>query len=129
MAQAGRRWQRSLFPWLREWGLQQCTADNCVFHLSRVVDTPDGPRTDTLILGCYVDDLFILYNSDDEFSLYHKFVADLQRRWDVDDEGEVTDLLNIEISREGSSVVLRQRAYIEKLTASWFPDGPPAHVP
>ena len=26
-------------------------------------------------------------------------------------------------------MVLRQRAYIEKLTASWFPDGPPAHVP
>ena len=129
MAQAGRRWQRSLFPWLREWGLRQCTSDECVFHLTREVNTPNGVRTDTLILGCYVDDLFILYNSDDEHSLYNRFVADLQRRWDVDDEGEVTDLLNIEISREGTGVVLRQRAYIEKLAAAWFPDGPPAHVP
>eukprot|EP00965_Chrysotila_dentata_P024096 798626-Pleurochrysis_carterae.AAC.1 len=31
MAQAGRRWQRSLFPWLLQWGFTQCTTDPCVF--------------------------------------------------------------------------------------------------
>ena len=44
------------------------------------------------------------------------------------DEGEVTDLLNIEISRQGASVTLRQTAYIDKLTKEWFPHGAPAHV-
>eukprot|EP00965_Chrysotila_dentata_P096421 3186535-Pleurochrysis_carterae.AAC.1 len=29
MAQAGRRWQRSLFPWLRDWGFRQCESDPC----------------------------------------------------------------------------------------------------
>ena len=128
MAQAGRRWQRSLFPWFKQWGLRQCDADNCVFQLSAEVDTPTGKRRDTLLVGCYVDDLFVLYNSSDEHSLYARFVRDLQARWDVDDEGEVTDLLNIEISRTDSAVTLRQTAYIEKLAAAWFDDGPPAHM-
>ena len=76
MAQAGRRWQRTLFPWLKEWGLKSCDSDTCVFFLKRLVDTPDGPREDTLIVGCYVDDLFILYNSSDKYSLYHHFTRD-----------------------------------------------------
>ena len=128
MAQAGRRWQRSLFPWLKEWGLKQCESDDCVFHLTADVDTPTGKRRDTLIIGCYVDDLFILYSSNDAHSLYARFIADLQARWDVEDEGPVADLLNIEIAREGDSVLLRQTTYIEKLASAWFPDGPPAHM-
>jgi len=47
----------------------------------------------------------------------------------VEDEGEVTDLLNIEISRQGAPITLRQTAYINKLTKEWFPHaGAPAHV-
>ena len=32
------------------------------------------------------------------------------------------------VTREGPAVVLRQRQYIEGLAASWFPQGPPAHI-
>eukprot|EP00965_Chrysotila_dentata_P059443 1972502-Pleurochrysis_carterae.AAC.1 len=52
MAQAGRRWQRSLFPWLREWGFKQCESDPCVFVAEELVD---GSRQ-RVVLGCYVDD-------------------------------------------------------------------------
>ena len=45
----------------------------------------------------------------------------------MEDEGEVTDLLNIEISRQGTSVSLRQTGYITKLTKEWFPHGTPAN--
>ena len=128
MAQAGRRWQRALFPWLTSWGLKACEADPCVFHLKREVDTPKGKRLDTLIVGCYVDDLFILYNHDDEYSLYHQFTTDLSKRWEVDDEGEVADLLNIEIVRGEHHVLLRQTSYIEKLAAAWLANGPPSHI-
>ena len=128
MAQAGRRWQRTLFPWLKEWGLEVCASDSCVFKLHRTVDTPNGPRDDVLLVGCYVDDLFILYNHDDEYSLYHKFTKDLQARWSVDDEGEVSDLLNVEISHEADGVLLRQTSYIEKLTSEWMPNGVPANI-
>ena len=123
MAQAGRRWQRSLFPWLVEWGLTACDADSCVFHLHREVQTPAGPRKEIFLVGCYVDDLFVLYSHDDEHSLYHQFTKSLQDRWDVDDEGPVSDLLNIEIQRDGAKVVLKQTAYIEKMTREWLPDG------
>ena len=128
MAQAGRRWQRTLFPWLKEWGLEACPSDSCVFKLHRTVQTPSGPRKDVLLLGCYVDDLFILYNNDDEYSLYHKFTKDLQARWSVDDEGDVSDLLNVEISRDSAGVLLKQSSYIEKLTSEWMPNGVPANI-
>ena len=128
MAQAGRRWQRTLFPWLKEWGLKACDADSCVFVLRKEVQTNKGPRMDTLIVGCYVDDLFILYNSDDEFSLYSSFTKDLQARWSVDDEGDVSDLLNVEIHRVDGGVELRQTSYIEKLVSEWFPDGAPTWI-
>ena len=123
MAQAGRRWQRSLYPWLVSWGFVQCHSDPCVFTCSRSVDTPDGPRNERLILGCYVDDLFTLYSHDDEHSLYHKFSRDLAAKWDVEDEGEISDLLGVEITREGSCVTLRQTAYIDRLVSEHLPSG------
>ena len=97
-----------------------------MFTLRREVVTPSGPRQDVVIIGCYVDDLFIIYNSDDEHSLYKQFTIDLSRRWDVDDEGEVSDLLNVEISRSDKGVTLRQTAYIEKLASTWLPEGVPS---
>ena len=74
------------------------------------------------------DDLFVLYLQDNADSLYASFTRELTRRWEVEDEGEVTDLLNIEISRQGAIVTLRQTTYINKLTKEWFPHGAPAHV-
>jgi len=50
MAQAGRRWQRSIFPWLLEWGkdygyqMKQSQYDTCVFSCTHRTDTPRGPR-------------------------------------------------------------------------------------
>ena len=128
MAQAGRRWQRTLFPWLVSWGLKACASDPCVFVCKQTVQTPQGPREDTLLVGCYVDDLFILYNSSDEYSLYRRFTDDLKQRWSVDDEGEVSDLLSVEMCRVDGGVELRQTSYIEKLVKDWLPDGIPATI-
>ena len=128
MAQAGRRWQRSLFPWLKEYGFTQCHADSCVFELTRTQSTPTGPREEKLILGCYVDDLSILYEFDDSNSLYHDFTSALSKRWDVEDEGDLTDLLGIEFTRDAGSICLGQKAYFNKLAADFFPDGVPSHM-
>ena len=128
MAQAGRRWQRSLFPWLLSFGFVQCHGDSCVFTLTRTMQTPDGPRDETIHLGCYVDDLSVLYENDDEHSLYHSFVSALTERWKVEDEGDLTDLLGVEFTRDGKSICLSQTAYIEKLAADFFPDGVPAEI-
>ena len=56
------------------------------------------------------------------------FTRDLQARWSVDDEGDVSDLLNVEIVRSDGGVELRQTGYIEKLVKEWLPDGVPAHL-
>ena len=64
MAQAGRRWQRALFPWLRGWRggtLQQSSSDPCVFFWSGYIEDPrtGGKRFERLYVGCYVDDLWV----------------------------------------------------------------------
>jgi hypothetical protein len=85
------------------------------------VETPHGKRRKLLLIGCYVDDLVVISSHNDEYFLYHCFTTDMSKRWDVEDEGEVTDLLSVEISREDDHVVLRQSSYIAKLLAMYAP--------
>eukprot|EP00965_Chrysotila_dentata_P033398 1111606-Pleurochrysis_carterae.AAC.1 len=74
MAQAGRRWQRTLFPWLIEYGFTQCSSDPCVFTMRGFAPG------DELILGCYVDELFVLHRDDAPNSQYAKFTEALASR-------------------------------------------------
>ena len=92
------------------------------------METPSGPREETLHLGCYVDDLAILYEFDDEHSLYRDFVDKLTTRWRVEDEGDLTDLLGVEFHRDNQSICLRQKAYIEELAGEFFPNGVPSKM-
>jgi hypothetical protein len=87
--------------------------------------TPSGPREEELIVGVYVDDLQMAYKFDDEHSLYASFVKKLTDRWNVDDEGDVADLLGVEFERDGKDVILTQKAYIERLMSEYSPDGVP----
>ena len=126
MSQAGRRWQRTLFPWLLAHGFTQHDADPCVFSILRDTTAPDGStRSEKLVIGCYVDDLFAAYSHDDEHSLYHSFITALQASWDVEDEGPISDLLNVEIERTDNCVSLRQTSYITRMAEMHFPDGVP----
>ena len=68
MAQAGRRWQRTLFPWLKELGFTQTHSDQSVFTLERTMQTPNGPRRERIHVSVYVDDLAMVYREDDEHS-------------------------------------------------------------
>lgn len=123
MAQAGRRWQRSLFPWLAEQGCKQLDSDPSVFTLRRTMDTPSGPRDEIIHLGVYVDDLCVVYEHDDASSLYHQFTLALQERWKVEDEGEIVDLLGIEfVFGDDGTITLKQSTYIEKLFLNYITD-------
>eukprot|EP00965_Chrysotila_dentata_P255046 6212081-Pleurochrysis_carterae.AAC.5 len=118
MAQAGRRWRLTLFPWLEAQGFKQSSTDTCIFSKAR--------GDDKLVVGCYVDDLFVLYSSDAAGSLYDEFSVALVDRWRVEEEGEVSDLLNVDITVEGNDVVLRQSSYIKQLLATHAPAGVPS---
>ena len=73
-----------------------------------------------------MDDLFVLHSGDHKGSLYRQFTKALTERWNVEDEGEISDLLNVEISRAGDCVYLRQTAYIDSLVETFAPDGVPS---
>ena len=133
MAQAGRRWQRSLYPWMEEWQADcakftRLFSDTNVFMCKHEVDTPTGKRSEVLIVGVYVDDQFVLYSHDDEHSLYSKYTTALKARWQVEDEGEVSDLLGVDISAADGHVELTQASYIVRLADTWFPEGVPATI-
>eukprot|EP00965_Chrysotila_dentata_P250520 6209498-Pleurochrysis_carterae.AAC.1 len=119
MAQAGRRWQRSLFPWLQEWGFTQCVSDPCVFTCTKTID---GAQQ-SIVIGCYVDDLFVLYSDDSANSLYASFTTALSTRWNVEDEGPVSDLLNVDITMDADCVLLKQEKYIAQLVDTYLPEG------
>ena len=121
MAQAGRRWQRSLFPWLTDLGFRAVEGEPCVFECEREMSTPSGPRLERLLLGVYVDDIAAVYSHDDEHSLYQHFVSSLSRDWQAEDEGELSDLLGVEFNREKDKVIsLSQPAYITKMAEAYF---------
>ena len=46
-------------------------------------------------------------------------------RWDVEDEGTVSDLLNVDITVDKHQITLSQCKYIEKLVETYLPDGVP----
>eukprot|EP00965_Chrysotila_dentata_P000538 17367-Pleurochrysis_carterae.AAC.1 len=121
MAQAGRRWQRSLFPWLLDFEFTQCNSDPCIFTLTKRIDG----TLQRLVLGCYVDDLFTLYTHDGPASLYAEFVDVLTARWNMEDEGPVSDLLNVDIAITDASVILKQEKYIAHLVSTYLPEGVP----
>ena len=121
LAQAGRRWQRSIFPWLLDFGFKQSEFDPCVFHVRQHKHAPK----DLILLGCYVDDLLICTNNTSKDSLFCHFVSSLRERWEIDDEGEAVDLLNVHFARSEKGIMLHQRPYIESMVARYVPEGIP----
>ena len=49
----------------------------------------------------------------------------MQKRWDVEDEGEVSDLLSVEITKSDGHISLTQGSCIDKLMNNYAPDGVP----
>ena len=169
--QAGRRFQRSIFPWLRGKCMRQLDeADSSVWvydpdHkptnpelsasegpnapvLTSVRDAPDTTSPDVLealatyhssregkerlVCGVYVDNLQLIHSASpgDPSSKIHSFLNDLQTDWDVEDEGEMVDLLGIQIRRhDDGSITLHQEKYVNQLVKEFLPEGVPKGVP
>ena len=117
LAQAGRRWQRSIFPWLIKFGFKQSEFDPCIFFIVL--------NDQLLLIGCYVDDLLICTSHTDEGSVFKRLVNSLKQDWEIDDEGEAVDLLNVHFTKTDSGVLLHQRPYIESMVNKYIPDGVP----
>ena len=124
--QAGRRLQRLLFEWIKEYGfVQHDDSDPCIFTLP----TSDG---EVLTLGLYVDNLQLVHSVTLDAKgrgpsgcAYNAFMDALASRWDITDEGPMEDLLGIEVQYNADgSIKLHQQKYIEKIVSRFLPDGP-----
>eukprot|EP00965_Chrysotila_dentata_P068514 2264821-Pleurochrysis_carterae.AAC.3 len=111
-----------IVPMARRMEFTQSHSDPCVFVCRKTI----YGSIQTLIFGCYVDDLFVLYADDSPDSLYTSFTTDLSARWNVEDENPVSDLLNIDITTDADCVILKQERYIRQLTDTYLPEGVPA---
>lgn len=97
LVQAGRRFQRTLFPWLETFGFVPTAVDPCVFVYT------DTDTTETIYVGTYVDDLCVAHTPDGmAFQNFHRaFFA----RWEAEDEGEMRDLLNTHLRRDSDGSI------------------------
>ena len=85
-----------------------------------------------LVLCVYVDNLQIVHSSriDDMDSKVHTFMKAIQAEWDVEDEGQMDDLLGIEIKyNPDGSITLHQQTALEKVVAEFLPKGINGNTP
>ena len=106
LKQSGRKWGHLCADTLIEHGFEQCKAGPCVFR--KVVD-----GAVVMIVGVYVDDLFIGGSEEDCESL----LASLNKKFPTNDLGECTwyDGCGIERDVELGAIKLSQEAYAESL--------------
>jgi len=118
LRQSGRQWYIELDQSLRSAGLTLINADPCVF-----IDSVDQ-MTFVLI---YVDDILVVSNNRDrEKQIKEK----LSKSFKIKNLGEARHCLGFEISREGSSEHLSQKAYVlEILSRFRMQDSKPVSSP
>ena len=119
LVQAGRRFQRTLFPWIVAQGFEQSSTDPCVFVWK---------GDEHLYVGVYVDDIMVVH-SDGEAPAFHEFKRAFFARWQAEDEGEMADLLNVHIRRGDGCITLHQEPYIRGMVRRFAPDGFPSDLP
>ena len=112
LKQAGREWGVLFASFLISWGFIRSSIDTCLFTYAK-----SGL---TLWMLVYVDDCIIVDNDE---SLRARFVADLSRRFPVDDRGELTWMLGLAVQRDRSARVLTlsQELYIKDLVERYAP--------
>ena len=71
----------------------------------------------------------VLHGDDSPGSTYDDFRNKFFNKWEAEDEGHMTDLLNVQIQRnDDGSITLHQSPYIDKMIERFFPDGPPTSL-
>ena len=112
LKQAGREWGALFASFLISWGFTRSTIDTCLFTYAK----------SGLILWMlvYVDDCIIVDNHE---PLRARFVADLSKRFPVDDRGELTWMLGLAVHRDRSAreLTLSQELYIKDLVERYAP--------
>ena len=112
LKQAGREWGVLFASFLVSWGFTRSSIDTCLFTYAK-----SGL---VLWMLVYVDDCIIVDNDE---SLRARFVADLSKRFPVDDRGELAWMLGLAVRRDrpARELVLSQELYIKDLVERYAP--------
>ena len=109
MKQAGRNWYFRLRQWLVDYGFAPSTADPCVFHMKTAVGF--------ITLGLYVDDMVIAHTDAEARDL---FVSKMKADFDFTDQGQLTDVLGLQVSQDTDSITITHENYINKLAETFL---------
>jgi hypothetical protein len=107
LKQAGRAWHQTIDPALQALGLTPLATDYCVY-------VHHGQQGEMLILGLYVDDLFLFTPST---ALLDRFKAQLSQQFRMEDLGELSLMLGMRVVRDRAArtLTISQGSYVEKL--------------
>jgi hypothetical protein len=106
--QAGRIWYQYLVDGLLEIGFTWSNVDECVFYYNNSV------------LLVYVDDSILMGPDDNELAY---LLQELQKRFKVQQEGDLCDYLGIEIKKEDGGITLMQPQLFESILKDLKLDG------
>jgi Reverse transcriptase (RNA-dependent DNA polymerase) len=102
---AGQTWNQYLVKGLIELGFEQSTADECVFF-----------RGSTIFM-VYVDDGVLI---DPDGSNIEEALLDMKSRFDVQDEGDLSDYLGVQVCKHpDGSIEFTQLQQIDSIRTSW----------
>jgi hypothetical protein len=104
----------TLEAWLLAYGFKPIGADGVIFKLTR--------GRETILLSLYVDDGLCATNSN---SLYTQFLSDLQTKFNLSDQGDLSWYLGVSIDHNMARGVttLSQELYIETLLKRFNMEG------
>jgi len=110
LKQAGRAWWLLLTSFLKEWGFTQSSVDVCLYTFQE--------GSSILWLLVWVDDTIIV---DNDPALREKFVADLGRRFPIEDKRELSWILGMKVTRDRThrTLSMSQELYVRDLVARY----------
>ena len=108
--QSGRLWSETLSEFLVGWGFQRSHIDVCLYTYCK--------GSSILWLCWYVDDAVL---ADNDSQLRDRFVADLHKRFPIDDRGELEWVLGISVTRDRTtrSLTLSQKLYVADIVTRY----------
>ena len=109
LKQAGREWNKELNRHLTEMGFTQLKSDACIY---KYTETNESGKTETCILGVYVDDCPYMATSEE---LRLRILRELQNRLKLTDLQEMTWFLGMEVTQSENEITLSQHRYLENV--------------
>lgn len=104
LKQSGRNWNLRLKEWFRKHECRTCKTDTCIFKKK----TETG---DDITIIVYVDDLFIIVKTEDQ---YQKILNDVKDDFTVSEEGDATEYLGANTMKTETGYMMNQQKLIEK---------------